>query len=84
MTDDNRHLLPEGANPGEKPKYMGFRASSLDSSCPVKFWGAHFEAWQLAYLARSFAQFTPGFQLLPFRRGFLLIAAGPETSAKRG
>jgi len=59
------------------------RQAVWNSSCPVKFWGAHIEAWQLAYLARAFAQFTPGFQLLPFRRGFLLVATGPETSAKR-
>jgi hypothetical protein len=73
-------LIPVDAS---APIDSAARQAVWNSSCPVKFWGAHVEAWQLAYLARAFAQFTPGFQLLPFRRGFLLVTAGPETSAKR-
>ena len=73
-------LIPVDAS---APIDSAARQAVWRSSCPVKFWGAHIEGWQLTYLARSFAQFTPGFQLLPFRRGFLLVAAGPDTSAKR-
>ncbi|HLJ19559.1 MAG TPA: hypothetical protein VKU84_05145, partial [Stellaceae bacterium] len=45
------------------------------SPCAVKVWGAHIAPWQLSGLAAEFAGLPPGFQILPFRNGFILRAA---------
>lgn len=73
-------LIPVQAGIGFDPKAL---ARVWRSSCPVKVWGAHMEAWQLRALAGYFAGFPSGFRLLPFRNGFLLLTGGAEQIATR-
>jgi len=54
-----------------------------NSACAVKFWAAHVLPWKLTYLAEDFAAFPPGFRLVPFRGGFLMLAGGSDPVAKR-
>jgi hypothetical protein len=59
------------------------RQGVWDSGCAVKFWAAHALPWELTYLAGDFAEFPPGFRLVPFRGGFLMLADGPDPVAKQ-
>jgi hypothetical protein len=54
-----------------------------NSACAVKFWAAHVLPWKLTHLAEDFAAFPPGFRLVPFRGGFLMLAGGSDPVAKR-
>jgi len=66
-----------------KPIDPTTRQAVWNSGCAVKFWGAHVAPWHLGYLAEDFAEFPPGFRLVPFRRGFLMLVDGPDTAVQR-